>query len=98
MPIPYDAPRAEVERLFRAINGALIPGGGQNLSPHHPFFDTSALLLNLSIAATDAGDFFPVRDVASLMSMLSMNSNSGLRGCKRVMAAASGRGSCFASK
>ncbi|KAK9908388.1 hypothetical protein WJX75_007144 [Coccomyxa subellipsoidea] len=60
VPIPYDAPRAEVERLFRAINGALIPGGGQNLSPHHPFFDTSALLLNLSIAATDAGDFFPL--------------------------------------
>ncbi len=61
VPIPYDAPRSEVQRLFRAVNGALIPGGGQNLSPHHPFFDTSALLLNLSIAANDAGDFFPVR-------------------------------------
>ncbi|EIE21011.1 class I glutamine amidotransferase-like protein [Coccomyxa subellipsoidea C-169] len=60
VPIPYDAPRAEVQRLFRAVNGALIPGGGQNLSPHHPFFDTSALLLNLSIAANDAGDFFPL--------------------------------------
>jgi hypothetical protein len=40
--------------------GVLIPGGGQNLSPHHPFFDTSALLFNLTVAANDAGDFFPV--------------------------------------
>ena len=111
MPIPYDAPPAEVERLFRsqcspshecmdrvsvalspantwvtcglfsvtfhpahlhsvlcirAINGAIIPGGGQDLSPQHPFYDTSALLLNLTKAANDAGDFVPVRGVCSL--------------------------------
>lgn len=61
MPIPYDAPPTEVKRLFAAVNAVLIPGGGQNLSPHHPFYDTSALLLNLTLAANDAGDFFPVR-------------------------------------
>ena len=61
MPIPYDAPAEEVRRLFGAINGAVIPGGGQNLSPHHRFYDTSALLLNLTMAANDRGDFFPVR-------------------------------------
>ncbi len=60
VPILYDAPRSEVERIFKAVNGVLIPGGGQNLSPHHRFFDTSSLLLNLSLAANDAGDFFPV--------------------------------------
>lgn len=45
--------------------GVLIPGGGQNLSPHHPFYDTSALLFNLTLGANDAGDFFPV-DVKTL--------------------------------
>lgn len=60
VPILYDAPRFEVERIFKAVNGVLIPGGGQNLSPHHPFFDTSSLLLNLTLAANSAGDFFPL--------------------------------------
>ncbi|BDA45120.1 Gamma-glutamyl hydrolase [Coccomyxa sp. Obi] len=60
VPILYDAPRSEVERIFKAVNGVLIPGGGQNLSPHHPFFDTTSLLLNLTLAANDAGDFFPL--------------------------------------
>ena len=61
VPIPYDAPPEEVRRLFAAINGVIIPGGGQDLSPHHPFYDTTALLLQLTMAANDHGDFFPVR-------------------------------------
>ena len=45
---------------FNAINGILIPGGGADLSPQHPFYDTAAQLLELTIAANDAGDYIPV--------------------------------------
>lgn len=79
VPILYDAPRSEVERIFNAVNGVLIPGGGQNLSPHHPFFDTSTLLLNLTLAANDAGDFFPVRRSLSLHNALACCLHEGGR-------------------
>jgi hypothetical protein len=46
---------------FNKINGVLIPGGSQDLSPGHPYFDSVALLLNLTKEANDKGDFFPVR-------------------------------------
>lgn len=42
------------------INGVLIPGGGQNLSPGHAFYDTSKLLLSLALDSNDRGDYFPV--------------------------------------
>lgn len=45
------------------MNGLLIPGGGQNLSPGHPFYDASAALLKMTLAANDAGDFIPVSGV-----------------------------------
>lgn len=45
---------------FKKINGVLIPGGSQDLSPGHPYFDSVALLLNLTKEANDKGDFFPV--------------------------------------
>lgn len=45
---------------FGLINGVLIPGGGAYLSPNHPFYDTSAQLVNLTMAANDRGDYFPV--------------------------------------
>lgn len=46
---------------FNKINGVLIPGGSQDLSPGHPYFASVALLLNLTKEANDKGDFFPVR-------------------------------------
>ncbi len=46
------------------MNGVLIPGGGQILEPGHPFYDTTAQLLDLAKKANDCGDFFPVRLVS----------------------------------
>ena len=60
VPILCDAPAHEVERIFKAVNGLLIPGGGQNLSPGHPFYDTAAELFRMTLAANDAGDYMPV--------------------------------------
>ena len=63
VPILCDSSPKELERIFKAVNGLLIPGGGQNLSPGHPFYDASAALLQMTLAANDAGDFIPVRVV-----------------------------------
>lgn len=60
VPIQFDLPVDEVKRRFQLINGVLIPGGGQNLSPGHPFYDTSKLLLSLALESNDRGDYFPV--------------------------------------
>ena len=49
---------------MKVLNGVLIPGGGADLSPHHPFYDTAAQLLELTLAANDAGDYFPVRSLS----------------------------------
>jgi hypothetical protein len=46
---------------FDLINGVLIPGGGQVLSPGHPFYDASDHLLSLALDANDRDDYFPVR-------------------------------------
>lgn len=45
---------------FNAINGLLLPGGGADLSPGHPFYDTAAKLVSMAIEANDRGDYFPV--------------------------------------
>ncbi|CAK0784110.1 hypothetical protein CVIRNUC_007313 [Coccomyxa viridis] len=60
VPILCDAPAHEVERIFKAVNGLLIPGGGQNLSPGHPFYDTAAELFRMTLAANDAGGYMPL--------------------------------------
>ena len=53
-------PREEVERRFKAVNGILIPGGSQTLSPGHPYYDTTKLLLDMAIKENDAGTSFPL--------------------------------------
>jgi hypothetical protein len=60
VPILHDMPADEIKRRFRAVNAVLLPGGAQDLRPGNPYFDTSALLFNLTIEANDAGDYFPV--------------------------------------
>jgi hypothetical protein len=45
---------------FGSINGVLLPGGGARLSPLHKFYDTAAYLVELTLAANDAGNYFPV--------------------------------------
>lgn len=47
---------------FAAINGLLLPGGGANLSPGHPFYDAATSLVLMALDANDKGDYFPVSD------------------------------------
>lgn len=47
---------------FAAINGLLLPGGGANLSPGHPFYDAATNLVLMALDANDKGDYFPVSD------------------------------------
>ncbi|KAK9799018.1 hypothetical protein WJX73_007185 [Symbiochloris irregularis] len=60
IPIEYDLPVHELKRRFEIINGVLIPGGAQALSPHHPFYDAVAVFVDLAKQAFDKGDYFPI--------------------------------------
>ena len=65
VPIVYDAPRAEIAATVEKVNGLLLPGGGAPITPGHKFYDTVAFLVNLTKAANDAGEYFPVRSSRS---------------------------------
>ena len=52
--------RQEVTRRFNAVNGVLLPGGSQELHAGNPYFDTAALLFDLTLAANDGGTHFPL--------------------------------------
>jgi hypothetical protein len=56
----YDMTEQELQVRFRAINGLLLPGGGAELRPGQPFYDTAARLVQLAVEANDKGDYFPV--------------------------------------
>ena len=60
VPIVYDAPRDEIAAIVEKVNGLLLPGGGAPITPGHRFYDTVAFLVNLTKAANDAGEYFPV--------------------------------------
>ncbi|KAI8110154.1 hypothetical protein M9435_001833 [Picochlorum sp. BPE23] len=60
VPILHDMSHAEMKRRFKAVNGILIPGGGQDLSPGHPFYDAVKYLLDLTIEENDKGVLFPM--------------------------------------
>ena len=47
---------------FEKVNGVLIPGGGQNLTAGHPFYDATRQLLDLTISANALGETFPASD------------------------------------
>ena len=61
VPVVYDAPRKEIAAIVAKVNGLLLPGGGAPITPGHRFYDTVAFLVNLTKAANDAGEYFPVR-------------------------------------
>jgi gamma-glutamyl hydrolase len=60
VPILQDMPRGEMKRRFNAVNGILIPGGSQNLSPGHPYYEATKFLLNLTVQDNDHGVYFPL--------------------------------------
>jgi gamma-glutamyl hydrolase len=54
VPINYYAKEAELDNVFKSVNGVFFPGGGSS-------FPTSAqYLFDKIVAANDAGDFFPL--------------------------------------
>eukprot|EP00890_Picochlorum_soloecismus_P001023 jgi/Picsp_1/1921/NSC_05387-R1_protein len=59
VPILHDMSKKEMERRFRAVNGILIPGGGQDLSPGHPYYDAVEHLFDLAVKENDAGVVYP---------------------------------------
>mmetsp|Transcript_16637 Transcript_16637/g.30514 ORF Transcript_16637/g.30514 Transcript_16637/m.30514 type:complete len:340 (+) Transcript_16637:2035-3054(+) len=61
--IRYQAAQNDLEGLrkqFDSINGLLFPGGGADLSPGHPFFDTADQLFQWALEANRNGDYFPI--------------------------------------
>lgn len=60
VPILHDTSHKEMRRIFRAVNGILIPGGGQNLSPGHLYYDAVKYLLDLTIQENENGEIFPM--------------------------------------
>ena len=60
VPILQDMPQEEIRRRFKAVNGILIPGGSQILSAGHPYYDTTKLLLDMTIKENDNGVSFPL--------------------------------------
>jgi len=72
VPIFYDMTEEEVRRIFSIINGVLLPGGGASLRPGHKFYDTARLLVELAVAANEAGDYFPVQGTCLGMETLAI--------------------------
>jgi hypothetical protein len=62
----------QMERRFRAVNGILIPGGGQDLSPGHPYYDAVEFLFDLAVKENDAGVLYPV-GICFLFQSISIN-------------------------
>eukprot|EP00243_Klebsormidium_subtile_P003003 TRINITY_DN16135_c0_g1_i1.p1 TRINITY_DN16135_c0_g1~~TRINITY_DN16135_c0_g1_i1.p1 ORF type:complete len:367 (+),score=79.77 TRINITY_DN16135_c0_g1_i1:303-1403(+) len=60
VPIMYDASDEELERVFKSINGLLIPGGGADLHLNTTIMHAVSKLLQLALEANDRGDYFPV--------------------------------------
>ncbi|MEW5313388.1 MAG: hypothetical protein WDW38_004959 [Sanguina aurantia] len=72
VPILYDMSEQEIKRRFSLVNGILLPGGGANLSPGHPFYDTARLLVDLAVEANENGDYFPVHGTCLGMETLAV--------------------------
>jgi gamma-glutamyl hydrolase len=61
VPISYNAPWDDIERIFKSINGVVLPGGSGELWYGHPFFDTAARLVQLAKDVNDKGNtIFPL--------------------------------------
>eukprot|EP00887_Chlorella_sp_A99_P003173 scaffold9.g3173.t1 len=54
------AGRGVSQCMFDAVNGILLPGGAQDLRPGYAWYDAARYLYDLTIAANDARDFFPL--------------------------------------
>ena len=82
LPIPYDLEFEEMEKIFRKINGLLLPGGGSSLwiieneNNKLGFANVtlaSKFLVQLAIEANNRGDFFPIWGTCLGLEMMIMD-------------------------
>ncbi|XP_018423605.1 PREDICTED: gamma-glutamyl hydrolase, partial [Nanorana parkeri] len=59
IPIRINLPKEEYVKIFNAINGVLLPGGGVDLKTSE-YARVSKIFYDLAIAANDRGDSFPI--------------------------------------
>ena len=60
VPIVYDQPADQIQKLLEGINGVLFPGGGASLQPDSPFFQSASRIFQFAVSSTDSGKYFPV--------------------------------------
>ena len=62
VPIRFDAPPAELARLFRAVNALLLPGGEADVASlaHSGYARAGAVLWAMAADAASVGDYFAV--------------------------------------
>lgn len=61
MPIRYDAPSHEIEKLFNSLNGILFTGGETNIRDlNSTYMRTANQLLKATLAAHAKGDHVPL--------------------------------------
>ncbi|XP_040210202.1 gamma-glutamyl hydrolase [Rana temporaria] len=58
LPIRINLPKEEYVKIFNAINGVLLPGGGVDLQTSE-YARVSKIFYDLAIEANDRGDYFP---------------------------------------
>jgi gamma-glutamyl hydrolase len=59
VPVPFDAPKEELKKIFNSVNGLLFTGGGLDLKDGEIYFETSKYLWQLMKEANANGDYFP---------------------------------------
>ncbi|XP_044150104.1 gamma-glutamyl hydrolase [Bufo gargarizans] len=59
IPIMINLTEEEYAKIFSAINGILLPGGGVDLR-HSGYAKASKIFYDLALAANDKGDYFPI--------------------------------------
>ncbi len=60
VPLFFNASATETQSALSRLNGVLFTGGGSDLSPGNPFFDTLRTVYSYAVAANAAGDYFPL--------------------------------------
>lgn len=65
VPIPYDLPKQELNKLFKSLNGLLFTGGDTELwdletNTYTNFSSVGRYLIKLAINANKKGDYFPI--------------------------------------
>lgn len=74
VPLHFDAPDAELTKLFQQINGIVFPGGGAAIKkkPGNRFREAADLLYGLTLKSNDEGDPFPMHGTCLGFQMLSV--------------------------